>query len=48
MSRSEVFNLLPNDAIIVATCREHRIKLILTFDSDFKRVPFLKTFGEEP
>ncbi|NJE03993.1 type II toxin-antitoxin system VapC family toxin [Thermococcus sp. MV11] len=41
-------NLLPNDAIIVATCREHGIKLILTFDSDFKRVPFLKTFGEEP
>ncbi|WP_297460237.1 type II toxin-antitoxin system VapC family toxin [Thermococcus sp.] len=38
------FNLLPNDSLIVATCKELEIGLILTFDSDFKRVPFLKIF----
>jgi predicted nucleic acid-binding protein len=38
------YELLPNDSLIAATCKEHGIELILTFDSDFERVPFLKTF----
>ena len=38
------YELLPNDSLIAATCKEHGIELILTFDSDFERIPFLKTF----
>ncbi|AJC71622.1 ribonuclease VapC6 [Thermococcus guaymasensis DSM 11113] len=38
------YGLLPNDSLIAATCKEHGIELIMTFDSDFERVPFLKTF----
>ncbi|RLG26850.1 PIN domain nuclease [Methanosarcinales archaeon] len=34
--------LLPNDAIIAATCKSHGIKKIASFDSDFKRVDFLE------
>lgn len=30
--------LLPNDALIVATCREHAIKKIATFDRDFAKI----------
>jgi len=47
-SHLEMFNivknygLLPNDALIVATCRYYGIKKIATFDEDFKRVNFLK------
>ncbi len=40
----EDHELLPNDSLIAATCKERGIELILTFDSDFERVPFLKTF----
>jgi len=36
------FKLLPNDAQIVLTCRHYGIDTILTFDEDFKRVPWLK------
>lgn len=36
------YKLLPNDALIVATCKYHRIDKIATFDSDFKRVDFLE------
>jgi len=36
------FKLLPNDAQIVLTCWHHGIDAILTFDEDFKRVPWLK------
>ena len=36
------YRLMPNDAIIAATCQHHGIKCIATFDSDFKRVDFLK------
>ncbi|ASJ09739.1 hypothetical protein A3L11_04485 [Thermococcus siculi] len=36
------YGLLPNDAIIVATCIKHGITEIATFDSDFENVPFLK------
>ncbi len=35
------YKLLPNDTIIVATCRVHNIGNIATFDEDFKRVPWL-------
>jgi len=36
------YGLLPNDALIVATCRYYGIKKIATFDEDFKRVDFLE------
>ena len=36
------FKLLPNDAQIALTCRHYGINIILTFDEDFKRVPWLK------
>jgi len=36
------YKLLPNDAQIALTCRHHCIKTILTFDEDFKRVPWLE------
>ncbi len=36
------YNLLPGDAIIALTCRHYGIDTILTFDADFKRVPWLK------
>ncbi|MCK9581942.1 MAG: PIN domain-containing protein [Methanoregula sp.] len=32
------FALLPNDALIVATCREHTIPKIATFDRNFARI----------
>ena len=38
----EKYQLLPNDALIVATCAEHEIERILTFDSDFEKVPLIK------
>jgi len=36
------FHLLPGDAIIALTCRHYGIDTILTFDEDFKRIPWLK------
>jgi len=36
------YDLLPNDALIAATCRHYGIKKIATFDEDFKRVDFLE------
>lgn len=36
------YSLLPNDALIAATCKHHGIKKIATFDPDFKRVDFLE------
>jgi len=36
------FKLLPSDAIIALTCKYHGIDTILTFDEDFKRIPWLK------
>jgi len=36
------YGLLPNDALIAATCKHHGIKKIATFDPDFKRVDFLE------
>jgi len=34
--------LLPNDALITATCKHYGIRKIATFDPDFKRVDFLE------
>lgn len=36
------YGLLPNDALIAATCKYYGIKTIATFDDDFKRVDFLQ------
>ncbi len=36
--------LLPNDALIAATCKHYGIKRIATFDEDFERVDFLEVF----
>ncbi|MCK4734655.1 MAG: PIN domain-containing protein [Methanophagales archaeon] len=36
------YKLLPNDALIVATCKHYEINKIATFDHDFKRVEFLE------
>ncbi|MCE4605741.1 MAG: PIN domain-containing protein [Desulfurococcales archaeon] len=41
------YNLLPGDAIIALTCRYHGIDAILTFDEDFKRIPWLKVIPHE-
>ena len=41
------YELLPNDALIAASCKESGIESIATFDSDFKRVPFLRIFEGE-
>jgi predicted nucleic acid-binding protein len=35
------YGLLPNDALIAATCKHYGINKIATFDRDFKRVDFL-------
>ncbi len=35
------YRLLPSDAIIALTCKHLGIERILTFDEDFKRVPWL-------
>ena len=35
------YHLLPADALIALTCRHYGIDRILTFDEDFKRVPWL-------
>ena len=35
------FRLLPSDAIIALTCKHYGINIILTFDEDFKQVPWL-------
>jgi predicted nucleic acid-binding protein len=39
---AEEYGLLPNDALIAATCKHHGIRKIATFDPDFKRVDFLE------
>ena len=36
------YNLLPGDALIAITARHYGIGTILTFDEDFKRIPWLK------
>lgn len=39
---SYTFCLLPNDALIAATCKFYGIKKIATFDKDFEKVDFLE------
>ena len=39
---SKRYGLLPNDALIAATCKHYGIKKIVTSDPDFKRVDFLE------
>ncbi|MDI6886841.1 MAG: PIN domain-containing protein, partial [archaeon] len=41
------YKLLPNDALIAATCKHHSINKIATFDPDFKRVEFLEVITPE-
>ncbi len=36
------YRLLPSDAIIALTCKHYEIETIITFDEDFKRIPWLK------
>ncbi|MEM4279802.1 MAG: type II toxin-antitoxin system VapC family toxin [Archaeoglobaceae archaeon] len=36
------YGLLPNDALIAATCKHYGIRKIATFDEDFKKVDFLE------
>jgi len=38
----KVHRLLPNDALIAATCKYYGINKIATFDEDFARVDFLE------
>lgn len=37
----EKYKLLPNDALIAATCKHYDITKISTFDEDFQKVDFL-------
>ncbi len=39
------YRLLPGDAIIALTCKHYGIDTILTFDEDFKRIPWLKVMS---
>ncbi|AAB90916.1 type II toxin-antitoxin system VapC family toxin [Archaeoglobus fulgidus] len=39
------YKLLPNDALIAATCKHYGIKKIATFDEDFRRLDFLEVLG---
>ena len=41
----ERYHLMPSDAQIVLACRNHDVRNIATFDSDFKRVDWLNTLG---
>lgn len=41
------YRLLPNDALIAATCKHCGITKIATFDEDFKRVDFLEVVEPE-
>jgi len=42
---SKKYGLLPNDALIAATCKHYGIKKIATFDQDFERVDFLEVIA---
>ena len=41
------YGLLPNDALIAATCKHYGIRKIATFDPDFKRLDFLEIITPE-
>ncbi|NQE52651.1 tRNA(fMet)-specific endonuclease VapC [ANME-1 cluster archaeon GoMg3.2] len=36
------YSLLPNDALIAATCKYHGIRKSITFDSDFESLEFIE------
>ncbi len=36
------YRLTPSDAIITLTCKHYSIDTVITFDEDFKRIPWLK------
>ncbi|MCE4625230.1 MAG: PIN domain-containing protein [Desulfurococcales archaeon] len=36
------YRLAPKDSIIALTCKHYGINTILTFDEDFKRIPWLE------
>ena len=38
----EKYRILPNDALIAATCKHYGMRRIATFDEDFKRLDFLE------
>lgn len=40
------YRLLPNDALIAATCKTHGVDTIATFDDDFRRIPWLRVVRE--
>jgi len=42
VSTMDNYRLAPKDAIITLTCKHYGIDTILTFDEDFKRIPWLK------
>lgn len=44
---SKKYGLLPNDALIAATCKHYGIDKVATFDPDFKRVDFLEVITPE-
>ena len=43
----EKYRLLPNDALIAATCKQYGIAKIATFDADFERIDFLEVITPE-
>ncbi len=34
----ELYNMLPNDALILACCKYHNIRFLATYDSDFNKI----------
>ncbi len=38
----EEYGLMPADALIALTCKQHELNTIATLDEDFKRIPWLK------
>ena len=46
-SVAEEYRLLPNDALIAATCKQYGITKIATFDADFERIDFLEVITPE-
>jgi predicted nucleic acid-binding protein len=37
----EEYGLMPADALIALTCKQHELNTIATLDEDFKRIPWL-------
>ena len=43
VSLIEEYGLMPADALIALTCKQHGIGTVATLDDDFKRIPWLRT-----